>query len=581
MKTSVSREELEKLEAKYNKFRGNNLFQMWRNQYIDALNWYNGSVFMEDDILETLRKTEVIPISCNVLATALNVLLGIELQNEYRIKVIVTNQIDDARNYEEGLNEYFLALQNKQEFAGNIRSAFKDCLIGGLGFVKVDFVDREVILKRINPLNIVFDMSDETLDYGNQYTIFTWEDLRQEEIKYRFYKSNNYNKLKFHDKEYYDFDINYNDLSDSILNTGYHNRVYTIHRITIEKGWRGFVKQRPSDNSENANESLVKTINKNVVEEISKENRWSSLEETMLKVYSSIKICQGHVLESTLVDPVVVDEGLPIAIMTYNQDSMSFPKGFVSRMKKLQGALNVALSRVTSYANTEKVFIRLESQADREEINKDPSFIVAPNAVVTLGPNDSVEIVKPNEAIAQQTRLIEMYLEFFKKESGIEDESKGIQTNATSGIAQQQRDIASMRANAFLYDSFKRFKKKIGTFILQQLSNSYENDIIVHLLDNDEKQYITFNKVEFDNQGNPIILNGLDKINFNITIQEAPAHNTSKEQKRLDLQALSQSPLIPYILKSKTLMGYFFENPAKILKEIKESEAEMIQQANK
>lgn len=544
---------LKELNEEYKKLIQNPLFQQWRKTHKENVGFYNGNLFLDYETMQKLQKQGVKPLSCNLIAPTVNVLLGIEIQNEYRIKVNVTNMTDDARDFEDAINQYFCVLQNKEEFAGNLRRALKDSVIGGIGFVRVCYKDHQPQVEYINPLNIVWDFTDKTPDFTGQYTIVTWENLHKSEIRLR-YGLKNYAKLRFED----DYSIaKYDDdeLEHDLSQYKYPNRVYTFRKKEVMKGWQGYTEEG----------ELVQTIKEDIAKVL------QETEETQLAVNTNTVICQGIILDRNIEEPVVVGGEIPIIPMIYQRDDKFIPKGLVSTIRDLQMGFNLSFSRITAYANTEKTHAYISNVNDRELLVNNPELLIRPNAVVILTPQDKIETIRPNEAVQQQARLIETYMEFIKKASGIEDESKGIQTNAQSGIAQQQRDINSLRCNAFLYDNFKRFKKRIGGLILQQLQNSFDTDIVVRMLDDEEKNVLVLNQVIEDADGNIQIINDLSTKKWNISIEQSPADSTTRAQKRLDLLSIAQTPLAPYIMKSKEWLGLFVSNPGKVMKEIQET----------
>lgn len=555
----LSNVSIEELNREYRKLIQHPSFLNWREDYQAFLDWYSGKNSIKKTRIKELKNQGIDPLNCNVIAPLVNVLLGIEIQNEYRIKVNVTNMTDDARNFEDGINQYFCVLQNNEEFIKNIRLALKDCLIGGLGFVRVCYKNHEPQLDYIDPLHIVLDFNDDTYNFSRQNSVVIWEDLHENDIKLK-YGAKQCSSLKFGRQEYARKYFS-NDLEGDLISTFKDNRVYTFYKKEITPGWEG----------EDGEGNIVKTVNEELADKL------NNVYDTTLTINTNTVICQGKIIARNAAEPIVVNGEIPIVTMVYNREAGEAPRGLVQQLTNLQEGFNIALSRLTAYVNTEKTYAYIENVADRELLVNNPDLLVRPNAVVVLTPQDKIETVRPLEAINYQTQLLTNYLDLMKKTSGVEDETKGIPTNAVSGVAQQQRDISSMRCNAFLYDNFKTFKKRIGKHILQQLQNSFDTDIVVRMLDDDEKQAVVLNHVVQREDGSYEILNDLSLQKWNISIEQAPADSTTRLQKRLDLLSLSQTPLAPYIMKSKEWLGLFVSNPAKVLKEIQETTAQEMQ----
>ncbi len=445
---------LKELDQVYRRMVFNPLFTKWRLKHTYAMGFYTGNNDIRSSVRTKLTDGKVDIFSCNLIAPTVNALLGTEIQNEYRIKVSVSNNTDEARDFEDGINQYFCNLQNKPLFENNIRMALKDAIIGGIGFVEIHYKNHEPLVDYINPLNIVIDFNDTTPYFDRQYQIVTWEDLPKEEIKLR-YGVNNYKKLEF---KYNDEDYQYlsqieNRVSDTMCNCEYKNRVFTVRYLEVVTGWEGTLNDAEQDSE------IIRTIDPKFAVKLKK------LSQVQVTIPFEAVICQGKVLKNEIVCPLVVNGQLPVIMMVCQKDEKSLPTGIVEQIIPLQESFNISLSRNISYANTTRTFITLQNTNDREALRDNVESVIAPNAVSVLSPGDKVDVVTPNNEVAQQRELMRECSELIKRASGVEDETKGIQTNAVSGVAQRQRDISSLRTNAFIFNNFSIFKKRIGEMI--------------------------------------------------------------------------------------------------------------------
>ena len=216
-------------------------FRRWRAEHIDSIKYYDGEKGFTQQEHSLLVKNGITPVTCNFVAPNVNTILGIELQNEYNIKVQISSDDSEAKDCEDALNQYFYELQSKYDINTAQRRALRDALIGGLGFCNVKYVNAEPLVTYINPLNIVLDFNDETPDFSKQYCIYTWEDLDKTELQLRLSPAD-FAKLKFSD-DYRQNRMDYNQtLSDSLGATQYYEgRLYTRHALEVHRGYRGKV----------------------------------------------------------------------------------------------------------------------------------------------------------------------------------------------------------------------------------------------------------------------------------------------------------------------------------------------------
>ena len=547
-------------------------FISWRELHDRSLGFYTGEKTVRRDVIEELEKQEIMPLSCNLIAQNVNSLCGIEIQNAYRIKVNVTNNTPEARDFEDAINQYMTDIQNEPAFENAVRAAFRDAIIGGLGFVSVHYVNHKPEISYISPYNVVLDFRDASRTFDKQQVIFVWEDLHENEIKLR-YGENNYKRLEFNKSKgsdgFYGSDTvietkeRLQALSSSLkdIDIEFQNRVFTCYRIEVVKGWQSII-----DGEQEEEKQLIKTVDPKVALEL------PNPESVPVSVVIKIIICQGKILKQELESPIIVDGQIPIIPMVYQRGYNFIPEGLVKQIEETQEGFNIALSRMNAYANTEKIFATIANVNERNKFQDNPENVIKPNAVLALAPGDKIETVRPTEAIAQQRMLLDAHMLFMKRACGIEDETKGIQTNAVSGVAQQQRDINSMRTNAFVFDNFKNFKKRIGKMILQQLRYSYDTDIVVNLMDSDKRKNIILNNIIEYMDGTMEIRNDITTQCFNISIEQTPDEYTIRAQKQAEFKAvlpfLTNPGALPLLQSKKFIEWLGISNPQELIQEL-------------
>lgn len=545
-------------------------FISWRELHDRSFGFYTGAKTVRRGVIEKLKEQEIMPLSCNLIAQNVNSLCGIEIQNAYRIKVNVSNNTQEARDFEDAINQYMTDVQNETGFENAVRTAFRDAIIGGLGFVSVHYVNHKPEISYISPYNIVLDFRDASRTFDKQQMIFVWEDLHENEIKLR-YGNGNYKRLEFNEPKGSEYGFYNSDtvrdtqaLSESLkdIDIEFQNRVFTCYRIEVVRGWQCVVEAE----QEGDKQAIIKTIDPNLALTL------PNPEIAMVSVVIKTVICQGKILKQELEDPIIVDGQIPIVPMVYQRGYNLIPEGLVKQIEETQEGFNIALSRMNAYANTEKIFATITNVNDRNKFQQHPENAIKPNAVLALAPGDKIETVHPTEAIAQQRALLDAHILFMKRASGIEDETKGIQTNAVSGVAQQQRDINSMRTNAFVFDNFKNFKKRIGKMILQQLQYSYDTDIVVNLMDGDKRKNIVLNNIIEYMDGTTEIYNDITAQRFSISIEQAPDEYTTRVQKQAEFKSvlpfLTNPGALPLLQSKKFVEWLGISNPEELIQEL-------------
>lgn len=537
--------DIEEIDQEYQNLIKNQDFKTWRYSYLKNLSYFLGESGIERKQLKILAKNGISPVFFNVIAPVVNTILGIAIQTDYGINVSVNHDSDEARECEQGLNQYFFDVMNSSDFSTSCLRAFKDGLIGGLGFCHVCYKNLAPCIEYISPLNIVLNFRDLSPDFKHQNVIFTWEDLPEQEIQLLF-SSNEFRKLKF-SRQDKDIDKDLSFLAPDLSNNPrYSNRVFMRHGLEIREGYRGY-----SDGA------LFYTLDKKIGEEL---EDW---EQIPLTINTITYICQGRILKSLVQDPLVLNGRIPISIFVCNRDTGTIPHGVMNNLTTVQSCFNIALSKSIAYSNSEKTVVQISNLADRAKYEQEPEVFNHPNSVVFLAPEDRISSIRPNDATAQQIGFIRLFDSYLKNTSGLQDESKGIQTNAVSGVAVQHRDINSLRSTSFIFNNFKSFKKNIGEFLLQQLKYNWETDLAVNLREEKTKKRIILNHVV-----NNSIKNNIALYKWTINIRQTLPDATMKDQEKQFLLELLNSPIASIALQSETLLGLFVNNPKELKKEL-------------
>lgn len=547
---SASASTMSALDEIYQRMVQNYAYQRWRQNYKHCLKMYAGLHAFSESCEQEFRQRDIEGVTINIIAPIVNTLCGVEIQNRFRIKAVIDDSSENAAMLTEAINAYLLSVQNTmgcdQEFAYTLQ----DAVIGGLGWFYVGYRDHRPYLEHVDPLSIVFDTSDYTKNFKKQERIFRIHLWNTSEIKSRFKEKAK--GLWFDEDEF----NNLNDLRtlDESLYSNITHRVIECVEKRIVHGYRGY---RESDGV------MVETINKRDTGEL------VDVKPADLSVCYRTWICQGEIMRANVIRPTIINhEELPYIPMVYQKDIHNLPRGLVSQIDDLQQNVNAILSKHSAYLNSEKIFVKTENPNVKMEILSRPNALQNPNAVLVLGKDDQVISLRASEATMQYTQALGNYMDLIKRASGVEDESRGIPTNANSGIAQQLRDNMSLRTNGFIFDNFRLFKKRIGLMLIKQLQASYRKNIIVEIGEEENKYAFILNWSIPQRDGTFKILNDISVTPFDIVVEEIPVYSRSTEARRLEFERIMQLPFADILWQSEKLLGMYVDNPKKVKEEI-------------
>lgn len=542
---------LEEIDRWYQTFTKSDRYCMWRCRYFEAQRLYDGVLTFGEGSKYVGEKDFLnrngITASANVVMPIVNTVIGIEIQNRFRVKATVDDNTADGEELSEALSSYLLKIQMQEGCDQNFCSVLRDAVIGGLGWAELDYDSSDKIAKinRIEPSSIIFDCNDDTALLSNQKRIFRIMYMDTDDILKEFGEAAEV--LDFNEDEWQQLR---RELPSSIYDTDVTHRVIEYCERVLVDAWIGL---RGSDGAQ--------------VTVLEEEHAalLSNVERTKAYVVCRTYICQGKILRRGVVEPCLINTELPYIPLVYQIDSFyNAPMGMVENLKSMQYGINVALSEYVSFSNGKLVFVKTNDEDVREIIRQHPEVFYRKNSVIPLQHDDQVVIDNWGKDMQVQAGVMQLFLELCKRTSGIEDESRGVPTNATSGIAQRLREQMSQRTISFVFDHFRQFKVRVGNLIIRQLQCSYAENILVKIGREEDGNTFIMNFAVSDDRGNLRIINDISVLKYHIVIEEIPVYNRSASAGRFELEQLLQNPAFEMIMYSTDLLGKWVDNPEKV-----------------
>jgi hypothetical protein len=171
----------------------------------------------------------------------------------------------------------------------------------------------------------------------------------------------------------------------------------------------------------------------------------------------------------------------------------------------------------------------------------------------------------------EQLKIVELYLNLIQRVTGIYDEMLGIQTNATSGVAQHMRQVNSVRNNVFAFDNFSQMKKRESRFILNIIQSSGEMNAAVELLTPQEREVIILNLVREVN-GKPMVFNDIRTLPLSLYIEEVPDYQSSSAEQKATFESLLSNAHAQWLMLSPELLRRMgVRNPEQIAQEMQQA----------
>lgn len=140
-----------------------------------------------------------------------------------------------------------------------------------------------------------------------------------------------------------------------------------------------------------------------------------------------------------------------------------------------------------------------------------------------------------------------------KRVTGIHDEMLGVQTNATSAVAQNVRQVNSVRNNVFAFDNFSEMKKREASFLLAMIQTSADENLAVQVLTDEEKEWLVLN-LAVEKDGDILLENDISHLPLSLYIEEVPDFRSTFEEQKAMLESLLGNANANWMMLSPKLL---------------------------
>ncbi|MBP6986598.1 MAG: hypothetical protein KBB83_08465, partial [Alphaproteobacteria bacterium] len=228
------------------------------------------------------------------------------------------------------------------------------------------------------------------------------------------------------------------------------------------------------------------------------------------------------------------------------------PYGLLDSMKDIQRDANVRLTKALYLANSSKLIVT-GSLPPGQSMQDVESSLKKPDALILLPPDTKFDLRDNTPLSDAQIKMLDKYELLLNRVTGINDDMMGIPTNATSGVAQRQRQLNSVRNNVFAFDNFADMKERESRFIIALFQGGDNENILSQIMTDEEKETIILNLVRTI-KGKKIVFNDVRTLPISLEIEEVPDYKNSLEENREALQNLLSNPNAMLIMQSPSLM---------------------------
>lgn len=531
---------LEKVKAYYQESKNSSIYQNWLANAKQAWNFYDGEQWTESEKL-ALEKSAQAPIVINKIATKIDSVSGNEISSRTRVAYRSRTGEQNEENTARALTDLALYVAEKNDQSIELSNMFKAGLITGVGWLDIGVKNNGnipyIFNNAENELNVIFDVRSRNLDYSDARFVARekWLDIPTLQALFKEKANPVIKELQAHSyNQNYGFSFNEELTSaEEYLNTQEQRaKVVEVQFKQTEKLYTVTNKLGQS----------FSTFDKTLAYK-EKEN---DVTETFNYRTYLVYFTEHTVLEFKALDYDFNDFTL-VPFFFKRKRTTGEPYGLVKSAIDPQKEYNKRRSKALHLLNTVQVIADVDAVEDPNILAREAA---RPDGVILKRPGKDLKILRNAELANSQVTIMNQATADIQETTGVFDDRLGKKTDAVSGVAIAQRQIASTNNQMFAFDNLRKVKKQLGRMVLSLIRQYFTSEMIINITDDiSVPKLVSLNKAATDEQGNPIFdeNNKLVKINdvsfgdFDIHVEEVKDALSSQEYELNQLLALKSA----------------------------------------
>ncbi|PPR08628.1 MAG: hypothetical protein CFH44_00867 [Proteobacteria bacterium] len=531
---------LEKVKSYYQESKNSSIYQNWLANAKQAWNFYDGEQWTESEKL-ALEKSAQAPIVINKIATKIDSVSGNEISSRTRVAYRSRTGEQNEENTARALTDLALYVAEKNDQSIELSNMFKAGLVTGVGWLDIGVKNNGnipyIFNNAENELNVIFDVRSRNLDYSDARFVARekWLDIPTLQALFKEKANPVIKELQAHSyNQNYGFSFNEELTSaEEYLNTQEQRaKVVEVQFKQTEKLYTVTNKLGQS----------FSTFDKTLAYK-EKEN---DVTETFNYRTYLVYFTEHTVLEFKALDYDFNDFTL-VPFFFKRKRTTGEPYGLVKSAIDPQKEYNKRRSKALHLLNTVQVIADVDAVEDPNILAREAA---RPDGVILKRPGKDLKILRNAELANSQVTIMNQATADIQETTGVFDDRLGKKTDAVSGVAIAQRQIASTNNQMFAFDNLRKVKKQLGRMVLSLIRQYFTSEMIINITDDiSVPKLVSLNKAATDEQGNPIFdeNNKLVKINdvsfgdFDIHVEEVKDALSSQEYELNQLLALKSA----------------------------------------
>lgn len=223
------------------------------------------------------------------------------------------------------------------------------------------------------------------------------------------------------------------------------------------------------------------------------------------------------------------------------------PYGLVRAALDPQRELNKRRSKAMHLLNTAQVIADIDAVEDPNTLAREAA---RPDGIILKRAGKDLRILRNTDLAVSQVQVMEQAGRDIQDVIGVFDEAIGKQSNATSGVAIQQRQMAGSLNQMFAFDALRMLKKGLGVQVLELVRQYFTQEMVIAITDKlgagriihlNEPVLGPDGKQVRHKDGTPVVLPDLARGNFDVVVEEVRDMNSARELEAAKLEMLMKA----------------------------------------
>ncbi len=228
------------------------------------------------------------------------------------------------------------------------------------------------------------------------------------------------------------------------------------------------------------------------------------------------------------------------------------PYGMVKSAIDPQKELNKRRSKAMHLLNTAQVIADIDAVEDPYKLAREAA---RPDGMILKRPGKELKIIRNSDLAQSQVAVMDQAARDIQEVMGVFDESIGKQSNATSGLAIQQRQMAGTLNQMFAFDALRRTKRALGHQLLALMRQYFTAEMVIRITDDmAAPRQLHLNRTRQNAEGDTVMENDITLGTYDVYVEEVRDVMSSQELEiqQLNMLLAAGVPIPPHMLVEAT-----------------------------